>query len=127
MGPGERRPEAVAKLHYPGLHPAAARWLVAERSIGAIGLDTPSIDNGPSQTFEAHQVLFASNIPALENVAGLELLPPKGFEIVALPMKIGGGPGGPVRVVAILPWAGSLSGLSDRDAFCCGIAGILRK
>lgn len=100
MGTDERGPEAVAKLHFPGLHADAARWLVSERSIGAIGLDTPSIDHGPSKTFEAHQVLFAANIPALENVAHLDLLPAEGFEVIALPMKIRHGSGGPVRIVA---------------------------
>jgi kynurenine formamidase len=102
MGTDERGPEGVAKLHFPGLHPDAARWLVAERSVGAIGLDTPSIDHGPSRTFDAHQVLSEANVPALENVAHLELLPPKGFRVVALPMKIRGGSGGPVRIAAIV-------------------------
>lgn len=103
MGTAERGPEAVAKLHFPGLDPRAARWLVAERKIGAVGLDTPSIDHGPSTTFDTHQALFQANVPALENVAHLELLPPEGFEVVALPMKIRGGSGGPVRIAAIVP------------------------
>ena len=102
MGTDARGPEAVADLHFPGLDPDAARWLVAERSIGAIGLDTPSIDHGPSKAFEAHRILFEANIPALENVASLDLLPLHGFEVLALPMKIRGGSGGPVRVVALL-------------------------
>jgi kynurenine formamidase len=102
MGTDERGPDAVAKLHFPGLDPDAARWLVSERSIGAIGLDTPSIDHGPSQAFLAHRVLFEANVPALENVASLELLPARGFTVVALPMKIRGGSGGPLRVVALL-------------------------
>jgi kynurenine formamidase len=102
MGTSERGPAAVAKLHFPGLDPLAARWLVGERSIGAVGLDTPSIDHGPSQTFDAHQALFRANVPALENVASLELLPPSGFTVVALPMKIRGGSGGPVRIAAVL-------------------------
>lgn len=102
MGTAERGPEAVPKLHFPGLHPEAARWLVEERTIGAIGLDTPSIDHGQSKDFLAHRVLFEANIPAIENVAHLELLPEAGFEVIALPMKIRKGSGGPVRVVAIL-------------------------
>jgi kynurenine formamidase len=101
MGTDRRGAEAVPLLHFPGLHPHAARWLVTERSIGAIGLDTPSIDHGPSKAFEAHQVLFEANVPALENVANLASLPPHGFEIIALPMKIRGGSGGPVRIIAL--------------------------
>lgn len=103
MGTAERGPEAVAGLHFPGLHPEAARWLASERSIGAIGLDTPSIDHGPSQGFEAHRILFEAGIPALENVADLQCLPAAGFRVIALPMKIAGGSGAPVRIVAIVP------------------------
>ena len=102
MGTDERGAAAVAKLHFPGLSPEAARWLVANRSIKAIGLDTPRIDDGQSTLFESHRVLFERNIPAFENLADLSQLPSKGFSVVALPMKIAGGSGGPLRVVAIL-------------------------
>ncbi|MDX1556516.1 MAG: cyclase family protein [Xanthomonadales bacterium] len=103
MGTTERGAEAVAKLHFPGLHPDAARWLVENRAIHAIGLDTPSIDYGQSTLFESHRILFAENIPAFENVANLDQLPASGFTIVALPMKIRDGSGGPLRIIAILP------------------------
>ena len=96
-------PEAVAKLHFPGLHPDAATWLTTERSIAAVGLDTPSIDYGQSTLFESHQVLFAEEIPAFENLANLDQLPETGFIVIALPMKIAGGSGGPLRIVAIVP------------------------
>jgi kynurenine formamidase len=103
MGTAARGPDAVRDLHFPGLDPGAARWLVSERSIRAVGLDTPSIDHGPSRSFETHRVLSDANVPALENVARLELLPPGGFTLIALPMKIRGGSGGPVRIAALLP------------------------
>ncbi len=103
MGTDERGAAAVAKLHFPGLHPDAARWLVTRRSIKAIGLDTPSIDYGQSTLFESHRILFDKNIPALENVANLDQLPASGFSVIALPMKIKGGSGGPLRIVALLP------------------------
>jgi len=76
---------------------------VDKRSIHAIGLDTASIDYGQSTQFESHRTLFAKDIPAFENLAQLELLPETGFRIIALPMKIAGGSGGPLRIVAILP------------------------
>jgi kynurenine formamidase len=66
-------------------------------------VDTASIDHGPSKDFVVHQVANGANVAGLENVANLEQLPEKGFWIVALPMKIGGGSGGPVRIVALLP------------------------
>ena len=102
LGTDERGPEAVAKLHFPGLHPDAARWLVRERAPRAVGLDTPSLDHGPSKTFETHQVLFQANIAGLENVANLDRVPPTGFDVLALPMKIAGGSGAPVRILALL-------------------------
>jgi kynurenine formamidase len=103
LGTDERGSGAVAKLHFPGLDPAAARWLVERRKIAAVGIDTASIDPGQSKRFEAHQVLFAAEIPAFENLANLERLPPTGATLVALPMKIAGGSGGPLRAIAILP------------------------
>lgn len=103
MGTSERGADAVALLHFPGLHPDAARWIVENREINAIGLDTPSIDYGQSKYFKSHQILFEKNIPAFENVANLDKLPPKGALIVALPMKIKGGSGAPLRIVAFVP------------------------
>lgn len=102
LGTSARGPDAIPLLHFPGLHPDAARWLVAERRIDAIGIDTPSIDYGQSTTFEAHQILFAADIPAFENVAHLDRLPAVGAYVIALPMKIKGGSGGPLRIVAVV-------------------------
>jgi kynurenine formamidase len=102
LGTDERGAEAVAKLHFPGLDPQAARWLTQNRSIKAIGLDTPSIDYGQSTLFESHRILFDKNIPAFENVANLDQLPIRGFNVIALPMKIKGGSGGPLRIIATL-------------------------
>jgi kynurenine formamidase len=102
LGTAERGEQAVAKLHFPGLDPAAARWITMNRSIKAIGLDTASIDYGQSTLFESHRTLFEKNIPAFENVANLDQLPAKGFTVIALPMKIKGGSGGPLRIIAIL-------------------------
>jgi len=102
LGTEERGAEAVAKLHFPGLDPAAARWITTNRAIKAIGLDTASIDYGQSTLFESHRTLFEKNVPAFENVANLDQLPAKGFSVIALPMKIKGGSGGPLRIIALL-------------------------
>jgi len=102
LGTDERGADAVPKLHFPGLDPAAARWLTQNRSIKAIGLDTASIDRGQSTLFESHRALFEQNVPAFENLANLDQLPLKGFSVIALPMKIKGGSGGPLRIVAIV-------------------------
>lgn len=103
LGTAQRGAEAVADLRFPGLHPEAARWLVRERAVSAVGLDTASIDHGSSERFEAHQALFAHGVPAFENLARLDELPARGFHVVALPMKIRGGSGGPLRALAIVP------------------------
>ena len=102
MGTNERGKAAVAKLHFPGLHPDAARWLIDERAIDAFGLDTPSTDYGQSKKFETHVVLASHQVPGFENVANLDQLPPSGFTVVALPIKIAGGSGGPLRIIAIV-------------------------
>jgi kynurenine formamidase len=103
LGTAERGAAAVAKLRFPGLHPHAAAWLIANRSISAIGIDTASIDYGQSTLFESHRTLFAKDVPAFENLTNLDRLPARGAHIVALPMKIAGGSGAPLRAVAILP------------------------
>ncbi len=100
MGTDKLGEEAVKKLHFPGLHPQAAKWLVDNRKIKAIGLDTLGIDYGQSTHFQSHVILFEANIPAFENIANLDKLPPKGAIVFALPMKIKGGSGGPLRIVA---------------------------
>ena len=102
METDERGAVAVAKLHFPGLSERAAALLVA-RKIGAVGIDTPSIDRGQSKTFAAHVRLMTNNIPAFENVADMSALLPTGTTIIALPMKIEAGFGGPLRIVAHVP------------------------
>jgi kynurenine formamidase len=96
-------PDAVAQLRFPGLSAEAAQWLVDNRSIGAFGIDTPSIDFGQSTDFRAHVILYDRNIPGFENVANLSVLPAVGSFVVALPMKIEGGSGGPLRIVGYVP------------------------
>ncbi len=102
LGTDQKGPDAVKDLHFPGLHPDAAKWLVENRKFKAVGLDTASIDYGQSTLFESHVALMTNNIPAFENVANLDKLPAKGFHVIALPMKIKGGSGGPLRIVAFL-------------------------
>jgi len=102
LGTDQRGVEAIKLLHFPGLSAEAARWLVENRSISAIGIDTPSIDYGQSEFFKSHVILLSDNIPVFENVANLEKLPSKGFEVIALPMKIKDGSGAPLRIVGIL-------------------------
>ncbi|XP_037079868.1 isatin hydrolase-like [Pollicipes pollicipes] len=89
--------------HFPGLSAEAARELAADSAVVGVGIDTPSVDPGISHDFLAHQILFSKNIYALENLADLSRVPASGIRILAMPMKIGGGSGGPCRVVVNLP------------------------
>ncbi len=100
---GDDTPGEASKLRFPGYGVEAARLLVAERQVAALGIDTASIDYGPSQDFAVHQLVNGSNLPAFENVANLEALPERGAWVVALPMKIRGGSGGPLRIIALVP------------------------
>jgi kynurenine formamidase len=103
LGTAERGEAAVAKLHFPGLHPNTAKWLVGNRTVKSVGIDTASIDYGQSTLFETHRVLYERNIPGLENITNLDRLPARGATLVALPMKIKGGSGAPLRAIAIVP------------------------
>ena len=103
LGTDKTGKEALTDLHFPGLHPDAAKWLVENRKINAIGLDTQSIDYGQSEFFETHRILCSKDIPFFENVANLHKLPVIGTVVIALPMKIKGGSGAPLRLVAITP------------------------
>ena len=100
---GDDTPNDASKLHFPSFGVEAARLLIQDRRVAAIGADVASIDYGPSQDFMVHRIAAAADVPGIENLTNLNLLPPKGAFVFALPMKIEGGSGGPARVVALVP------------------------
>ncbi|HEX6203889.1 MAG TPA: cyclase family protein, partial [Thermoanaerobaculia bacterium] len=100
---GDDKPGDASNLHFPSYGATAARLLIEERGAAVLGVDTASIDHGPSTDFAVHRAAAAANVPGLENLTNLDRLPPHGFWVIALPVKIEGGSGGPVRVVALLP------------------------
>ncbi len=103
LGTELRGPDGVRALHFPGIHPDAAAWLIQERRAKAVGIDTASIDYGQSTHFDAHVTLLSRNVPVFENLADLRRLPARGFTVIALPMLIAGGTGGPLRIIAVVP------------------------
>jgi kynurenine formamidase len=103
LGTGVKGPEAVPLLRFPGLAPDAAKWLVGHRRVKAVGIDTASIDHGPSTHFGSHVALCAADVPIFENLAPLDRLPEEGALVVALPMNVAGGSGAPLRVFVRLP------------------------
>lgn len=100
---GDDTPGDASKLSFPSFGGDAARLLVEERGIAALGVDTASIDYGRSSDFQVHRIAAAKNVPGLENLTNLDRLPARGAIVIALPMKIEGGSGGPLRAVALLP------------------------
>jgi kynurenine formamidase len=100
---GDDTPNDATRLHFPSYGKEAAELLVRGRRVGALGVDTASIDAGASTDFIVHQVALGAQVPGLENVANLEQVPESGAWVIALPMKIAGGSGGPIRIVAVVP------------------------
>ncbi|MGZ5444128.1 MAG: cyclase family protein [Thermoanaerobaculia bacterium] len=100
---GDDTPGATDNLHFPSYGEDAAQLLVNDRRIAALGVDTASIDYGQSSDFIVHRIANGANVPGFENVANLERLPARGAFVIALPMKIAGGSGGPLRIVAAVP------------------------
>jgi kynurenine formamidase len=100
---GDDTPGDASKLHFPSYGDDAARVLVEQRRVAALGADVASIDYGRSTDFMVHRIAAAANVPGLENLTALDRLPVTGAVVIALPVKIEGGSGGPVRVIALVP------------------------
>jgi kynurenine formamidase len=100
---GDDTPGDASRLHFPAYGAEAARLLVETRRVAALGVDTASLDHGPSKDFIVHQIANGANVPGFENLANLQDLPERGATVIALPMKVAGGSGGPLRAVALLP------------------------
>lgn len=100
---GDASPEDASRLEFPSYGVDAARFLVEERKVAMLGVDTASIDYGRSQDFDVHRIAAAGGVGGLENLTNLDQLPETGFIVIALPMKIAGGSGAPVRVIALVP------------------------
>jgi len=100
---GDDTPGDASRLSFPSYGADAAKLLVEERKVAALGIDTASIDYGKSTDFQVHRIAAARNVPGLENLTNLDQLPARGATVIALPMKIEKGSGGPLRAVALVP------------------------
>ncbi len=89
-------------MHFPGYSLEAARLLL-ERKVSGLGIDTLSVDYGPSKDFEVHRLTLPAGLYHVENLADLSALPEAGAFLIAAPIKLEGGSGGACRVIAILP------------------------
>lgn len=93
----------VSNLHFPGISGSAAQWIVTNRNVYGVGVESLSLDHGPSKEFAAHVTLLDKNIYGLENVGNMEELPIFGATLYVMPMKIAGASGAPCRIVATFP------------------------
>lgn len=99
---GDDTPGDASKLHFPGFSAEAAALLANGRHARMIGVDTASVDHGPSRDFPVHRIVAAADVSGLENLTNLDRLPATGAIVIALPMKITGGSGGPARIIAVV-------------------------
>ena len=99
---GDDTPGDASKLSFPSYGDDAAKLLVEEREVSVLGVDTASIDYGRSTDFLVHRIAAARNVPGLENLTNLDQLPARGATVIALPMMIEGGSGGPLRAIALV-------------------------
>jgi len=97
-----RNADAKGVMHFPGYSLEAARFLVEARHALGLGIDTLSIDFGPSKDFSVHHYTLAHSLYHLENVANLDMAPGSGGLVLVAPMKLEGGSGGPVRILALV-------------------------
>jgi kynurenine formamidase len=95
--------DASGGLHYPGFSGEAARWLVEQREIAALGIDTMGVDPGADATFAANRALLRGHRMHLENLRGLNELPPAGGWIIVGGIRTAGGSGSPATVFGLVP------------------------
>lgn len=88
--------------HFPGISADAATYLARDRKVAGIGIDTPSVDYGPSERYETHHVTMPLNVYHVENAANLTQLPSSGFTVIVAPINVAGGSGGPTRIFALI-------------------------
>lgn len=110
-------PTDSSTFHFPAWHEKAIEWLISERSVNVVGVDTPSTDFGQSKTFPVHILLGQANIPGAENVANLDAIPEAGSIIFVAVTKIYDGSGGPARIFATVPIKDTSSGCSHGLSF----------
>ena len=97
-----RNTDAKGEMHFPGFSVEAAKFLVEARDVMGLGIDTLSVDYGPSPDFAVHQYAMPHSVYNLENVTNLEQVPATGSIVMVAPMKLEGGSGGPVRIFALV-------------------------
>jgi kynurenine formamidase len=94
--------DAAGVLHFPGFSGEAAEWLLKQRKVVGIAVDTLSLDHGPPKDFKTHLTWLPSGRWGLENVANLDKVPPVGAMLTVGLAKIKDATGGAARLLALL-------------------------
>jgi len=94
--------DAAGVFHFPGIHPETAEWMLTERRIVGLAVDTLSLDPGPSKDFRTHATWLPAGRWGIENIANLEQLPPTGATLIVGVPKVQGASGAPSRVFALV-------------------------
>lgn len=89
-------------MHFPGIGPDAVVWLIKQRKVAGLAVDTLSLDHGASKDFKTHVMWLPSGRWGLENVANLDRVPAVGATLVVGLAKVKGATGGPARLFALI-------------------------
>ena len=95
--------EAGPSLHFPGFGIDAARFLLEQRGIAGLGIDTHGVDPGQDSSFAVSKLLLEQPRIVLANLTGLDQLPPAGTTLVIGILRLRGGSGSPASVIALIP------------------------
>jgi kynurenine formamidase len=94
--------QATGQYRWPGISPEAAHFLVADRVVVGVGVDTTSLDTGTREIPVAHQTILPAGRYGLECIAELDQVPDIGATLVVGAPKMRAGTGGPARVLALV-------------------------
>jgi kynurenine formamidase len=93
--------------HVPGPSAAAMRFLIEQRDVTGWGVEAVGTDAGQAFAFEppfpAHNLMHGAGKLGLASLCNLDQLPPTGAVLITPPLKIEGGSGSPLRVLALVP------------------------
>jgi len=95
--------DALGNLHFPGFAGSTTRWLLARRDISGVGIDTHGVDPGLDTTYATNTQIAEAHKIAIECMANLDKLPPKGATLILAPLQLQGGSGSPMDIVALVP------------------------
>jgi kynurenine formamidase len=94
--------DAAGVMHFPGFHPEATDWLLKERQVAGLAVDTLSLDHGASKDFKTHYAWLPAGRWGIENIANLDKVPPSGATLIAGLAKVKDATGGPARIFALV-------------------------